>query len=200
MEHLSEHLTVAEAIRSTTAAKHFISNVPNQEQMSNLKTWANKIYEPIYAKFGNVYPSSVFRSAKLNSKVGGSGTSAHVKGFAGDLDGNGGVKGYVTVDNSDIFHFAIENLDFDQVIAEYEENGQPRWIHIGLRAENNRKQVLIAVKRGGTTLFLPYTPKVYASIYRSGARSLGGAISARRDIPKPDWEAHDAELVDPDLI
>ena len=146
-----------------------------------------------------MFCSSVFRSEKVNSLAGGSSTSAHVKGLAGDVDGNGS-KNHVQVSNNDIFHFAIDNLDFDQIIAEFEDGGQPRWVHIGIRKSGNRKQVLIAVKRGGATVFLPYSPKVYAAVYFKGSRSAVGTISARRDIPKPDWETHDAEVIDPDLI
>jgi hypothetical protein len=69
----------------------------------------------------------------LNTKVGGSATSQHCKGEAIDI--SGGDK----VENKKLFDWCKENLDFDQLINEYDFT----WVHISYKAKGNRKQILV---------------------------------------------------------
>ena len=82
--------------------------------------------------------SSFYRSKELNNEIGGSVTSQHVTGQAIDIDGDilGGVE------NCEIFDYIYENLEFDQLIWEYGDKENPAWVHVSLKKDNNRKQVI----------------------------------------------------------
>ena len=47
MAYISNHISWNEAIRSKTAEKHEIENIPNQQQIVNMKTIAQNIFEPL---------------------------------------------------------------------------------------------------------------------------------------------------------
>jgi len=105
---LSKNLSLKEVIKSSTAIKHGIKNLPNKEQILNLIKTAKNIFQPIRDNFNEpIYISSGFRSKKLNKKVKGSRTSQHRKGQALDLD-----QDYKNTDvtNSDIFYYIKENV------------------------------------------------------------------------------------------
>lgn len=185
MRRLSKYLTYDRAVYSETARIYNIKNEPGQVEIENLIRLGGKIYDPVVERFGLVFPSSVFRSKALNShpKIGGSSASDHVKGRAIDLDGDAPNKNWAFVDNNKLFHWIRKNLKFDQLIAEFELNGKPKWIHVGYREGSNRGIVLIASKNSkNKTVYLSYTDNLYKSIYKfdpkteiylNSARSVG---------------------------
>jgi hypothetical protein len=73
-------------------------------------------FSPLGALNCPIYVSSFFRSKKLNKAAKGSSSSTHMKGEAMDLDAD--VFGKVT--NAQIFHYIKDNLEFDQLIWEFE--------------------------------------------------------------------------------
>lgn len=152
---LSEHLTLAEVIRSETAKRHGISNMPTTEHIENFKKLAENVFEPIRNHFRvPIHISSGYRSAELNACTPGSSkTSDHCKGFAVDLDQDGHAQG---VTNNDVFHWAIKNLKFKQVIAEYPVDGNLSWVHISYDPSNLKQEVLICVKKDGKPHYIPY--------------------------------------------
>lgn len=194
---LSKHLTLDQATKSLTASLRGIPNTPNTEEKKNLSLWGSKIYDPIVEKFGPLHLTSVFRSKKLNFAIKGSPTSAHVKGLAGDIDGDS--KG---LDNNVLFDWIRENLEYDQLIAEFEEQGRPRWVHVSIRPSGNRQQILIATKnREGKTYYINYTPENYLRTYVY-KRSLSpkSKITRRASIPTVNWETQVDEYVDESLL
>ena len=69
---ISKHITMAEATNSETAKKLGISNLPNDVELANMKLVAEKCFEPIREWYGKpLRINSFFRSAKLNSSIGG---------------------------------------------------------------------------------------------------------------------------------
>ena len=73
---LSKNLTLSEVTKSNTAINLGIKNEPNAEQLENLKTIANEVFQKIRDRFDvPIKISSGFRSEALNKKVGGSKTS-----------------------------------------------------------------------------------------------------------------------------
>lgn len=164
---LSKHLTDTAATLSATATRYGIQNKPAAAELTNLKSWGTHIYDPIVDNFGMVYLSSVYRCPLLNSKVGGSRSSGHLYGQAGDIDGDAPNDRYEKIDNVELFQWIRKNLKFDQLIAEFEDNGAPRWSHVGYRNSGNRGQVLIATKNNkGQTVYMLYTDKLFNQIYR----------------------------------
>ena len=150
---ISQHLTLAELIRSESAKRLGISNMPTPEHIENLKELAENIFEPIREHFKHpIHISSGYRSQALNAAIGGSLNSQHSRGMAIDIDMDGTI-----IKNSAIFEYA-KTLPFDQLIAEFPKNGEPNWIHISY-SPLHRKQILVAKKIDGKTKYIPYKDK-----------------------------------------
>ena len=147
---LSKHLDLAEVTRSESAKREGIINMPTPEHYENLKVIAEKVFEPIREHFGvPIFISSGYRSEALNVYIGGSRSSDHSKGRALDLDMDGSSSG---VTNKMIFNFIKDNLEYDQLINEFDFG----WVHVGYRLNANRKQTLRATKVNGKVQYSPY--------------------------------------------
>ena len=140
---ISDHITYAEAIHSNTAKRRGIDNTPNPAQVETMKVTAEKIFEPLRKWVGGpIKVNSFFRSAELNTAIGGSKTSQHCKGQAIDIDD---VFGYKT--NAEMYNWIKENLNFDQMIWEFGTDMNPNWVHISyVSDEDNRNRCLKAYK------------------------------------------------------
>ena len=151
---ISNYVSYREVVRSATAIRKGINNTPNESQLDRIITLANKVFDPLRVWCGGrVKINSVFRSKELNSKIGGSKTSQHManKGAAIDIDDI-----YRHKTNLEMFHYIKDNLEFDQLIAEFPVDGQPRWIHVSYNEGRNRGRVMIATKRDGKTHYVLY--------------------------------------------
>jgi len=150
---LSEHLELSEVIRSESAKRRGISNMPTEEHMKNLKLIAENVFEPIRANFRQpIRISSGYRSQSLNAAIGGATRSQHSTGEALDIDMDG-----TALSNKEIFNFIKEKLSFDQLIWEFGNDHNPDWVHVSYSANGSqRKQVLKAIKENGKTKYIPY--------------------------------------------
>lgn len=150
---LSEHLELSEVIRSESAKRRGISNMPTEEHIKNLKLIAEKVFEPIRANFRQpIRISSGYRSQSLNAAIGGATRSQHSTGEALDIDMDG-----TALSNKEIFNFIKDKLSFDQLIWEFGTDNNPDWVHVSYSANGNqRKQVLKAIKENGKTKYIPY--------------------------------------------
>ena len=139
---LSKNLTLAEVTKSTTAKRLGIDNTPDDWVTENLRQTAINIFQPLRDSFGcPIYVSSGYRSADLNTAIGGSRRSQHVEGRALDLDAD--VYGGCT--NAQIFNWIKENLEFDQLIWEFGDDDNPDWVHVSYVYDGiNRKRCLKA--------------------------------------------------------
>lgn len=147
---ISKNISYKEATLSTTAKRLGIDNTPNAEQFSNMVYVAENVFQPVREHFDTpIYVSSFFRSEALNKAIRGSSSSTHMKGEAMDLDAD--VYGKVT--NAQIFHYIKDNLEFDQLIWEFGTDKNPDWVHVSLSKGNNRKQILVAKRVGGKTVY-----------------------------------------------
>ena len=148
---ISEHLDLSELIRSESAKRNGISNMPTEEHIGNFKLLAEKVFEPIRNNFRcPIHISSGYRSAELNKCIGGSSTSQHCKGQAVDIDMDGTPNG---VTNKMVFDYIKDNLEFDQLINEFDYS----WVHVSYTNGNNRGQILKAVKSNGKTSYVNIT-------------------------------------------
>lgn len=152
---ISNHLDLSEIIRSDSAKRKGISNMPTEEHINNFKILAEKVFEPIREHFGvPIHISSGYRSKELNDAIGGSLTSQHCTGEAIDIDMDGSNNG---VTNKKVFDFIKDNLIFDQLIYEFGNDSNPDWVHVSYESTGKqRKQVLKAIKEGGKTKYVPY--------------------------------------------
>lgn len=149
---ISEHLELSELIRSESAKRHGIKNMPTPEHIENLKELAEKVFETIRGHFNvPIRISSGYRSKELNAKVGGSKTSDHSFGRAIDIDMDG-----TSITNNQVFYFIKDNLKFKQLIFEFPVNGQASWVHVSYDKDNLRQDVLVAKKLHGKTVYIKY--------------------------------------------
>lgn len=141
---ISDHISYTEATKSPTAERYGINNRPDAATLISMKHVAENVFEKLRAHFCvPIAISSFYRSPALNTKVGGSKNSQHVKGEAMDLDAD--ILGVIT--NKQIFDYIRKNLDYDQLIWEFGDDKNPAWVHVSLKCNGiNRKQTLQAYK------------------------------------------------------
>ena len=143
---LTAHFDLSEFTRSESAKREGLDNTPTPEHLENLKILCEKVLEPIRLRFGSINISSGYRGKMLNHFIGGSVNSDHCVGRAADIDMDDVGTG---VTNKEIFDYIKDNLEFDQLINEFNYS----WVHVGYRQGANRKQVLKAVKEKGKTVY-----------------------------------------------
>ena len=127
-----------------------IKNNPNAEQMENMISIAEEVFEPLRMWVnGPIKINSFFRSPELNKAIGGSTKSQHCHGQAIDIDDTFG-----RATNAEMFEFIKKHLDFDQVIWEFGDENNPDWVHVSyVSEEQNRNRCLQAYKENGKTKY-----------------------------------------------
>ena len=128
----TEHFSSTEFIRSSTADKYHIDNIPEDgEIIENLNNTIIRM-EDIRIRYGKpIIINSGYRCEKLNKIVGGKPNSQHLKGEAADLRYN-----------VELLTYIINFCHFDQLIIEKSKN--TKWIHISFKRDTSkeRNQVL----------------------------------------------------------
>jgi hypothetical protein len=150
MVKLSQNFTIQEYIKSQTALRQGIDNIPTEEHMGNATALFRNVVQKVRDQFGVTVINSGYRGEALNKAVGGSSTSQHCKGEAVDIECPG-------TPNYDVAKWIEDNLDFDQLILEFYTPGVPDsgWVHVSYKSEGNRKSVLTAMKENGKTVYKP---------------------------------------------
>lgn len=141
---LSAHFFLHELTRSQLAARHGLPNRPDIVAMDNLRQLCQHILEPLRMHYGRpIHPSSGFRHRDVNRLLGSSDKSQHCRGEAVDFEIAG-------IANDDLAAHIAAHLDFDQLILEYPQAGQPHagWIHVSYKRAGNRNNVLTRTKQG----------------------------------------------------
>jgi zinc D-Ala-D-Ala carboxypeptidase len=148
---LSKSFTLNELTKSQEALRLGIANIPNEEQILNLKILCEKILQPIRDFYGMpVSVSSGFRSPELCKAIGSSSTSQHTRGEAADFE-------IFSIANKALAEFIVANLDFDQCILEFWNENEPNsgWVHCSYSSKYNRRQYLKADKVDGKIVYSP---------------------------------------------
>ena len=145
---LSEHMTLGELTKTKTGIK----NVPNEEQVNNLKRlcgWLEQLRlrynqmrngnEEMRNEVGE-YPiiiNSGFRSPAVNKAVGGATLSNHLTGCAVDIRCIGIEQALryaaILLDISD-----INKEDYDELLIE--QKAHVIWIHFAVKSSCNRRR------------------------------------------------------------
>ena len=148
---ISEHISYKEGIKSNTALRMGIDNIPSAYEQQNMEILAETLFEPLREWVGGpIKINSFFRCEDLNRAIGGSSRSQHCEGRAIDLDD---VHGYKT--NAEMFNYIKNNLNFDQLIWEFGNDENPDWIHVSYVSEDgNRKRCFRAQKLNGKTNYM----------------------------------------------
>ena len=137
---LTPHFTLGELCKTKTG----IENVPNEEQVNNLKRlcrWLEELRRRWNGLYGDgddpIIINSGFRCPEVNKAVGGWAQSNHLTGCAVDIRCVGIEQAirYATLllDISDLNH-----EDFDELIIE--RKGYTYWIHFAVRPFGNRRR------------------------------------------------------------
>ena len=148
---ISKHVSYKEGVRSRTADRRGLDNTPNESQLKCMKDIAEGLFEPLREWVGGpIKINSFFRGEPVNTAIGGSKYSQHMKGQAIDIDDTFGHK-----TNAEMYHYIKDNLDFDQLIWEFGDDKNPNWIHVSyVTHRENRKKLTIAKKVNGKTKYI----------------------------------------------
>lgn len=139
---MSLNFTISELIKSDTAARYNINNMPDIYSLDNMLNLIWYCLQPLRDKLGKpIIITNGFRCFALWKKLDDLGlnpskTSQHLKGQAADLVVNG-------MTQEALFNFIKKSgIEFDQLIWEQDNN----CVHISFVKGKNRKQILIRDK------------------------------------------------------
>jgi zinc D-Ala-D-Ala carboxypeptidase len=136
MSELSKYFTLELVKKSSTATREGIDNTPNAEQIQALTALGLNVYDKVKDQFPDCFTNSIFRSKALNDKIKGSLKSQHCKGEAVDIDRA------TNKQNVELFKWIKDNLEFDQLIAEFCDDNGPEWVHVSFTTKGkNRKMI-----------------------------------------------------------
>lgn len=152
LQPISQKFTIGDVLKSTTATRANITEqlTPDPSVIANATEVATRLLDTIPQPF---YINSWYRCPRLNKLVKGSATSDHQLGCAVDIDSQGNLQ------NAHIFQHLLKK-EFDQLIWEFGNELTPDWVHVSYRKNNNRNQILRAIKSAtGRTQYLPFNLK-----------------------------------------
>lgn len=134
---MSKYFTLKELTYSNTAKKLGITNTPSPSIIAHLEELM-KFLDGLREAWGSaIKVTSGYRCAKLNKAVSGSNTSAHLYGYAADLQPiNGKMEEFKKFCSE-----WIKDKKWDQLLLEKSKTEE--WVHIGLKNRYGfqRKQI-----------------------------------------------------------
>lgn len=135
---LSEHFSEYEFVHSDTAIKMGIMNVPDHEQISNMKLLCEKILEPARKAIGGmpIIITSGFRREELNKAVGGVANSQHLTGEAVDIK----CFEYEPIERK-FLKSIIDNPHLGQLLFEHAKGGV-KWYHVSIDAHRTPRRYI----------------------------------------------------------
>ena len=148
---ISKHISYHEGTYSQTGVRRDLDNTPDDDQLKRMEDVAENLFEPLREWVGGpIKINSFFRGEPVNTAIGGSRKSQHMKGQAIDIDDTFGHK-----TNAEMYHYVKDNLDFDQLIWEFGTDKNPNWLHISWVSHRpNRKKLTVAKKVNGRTKYI----------------------------------------------
>lgn len=172
---LSRNFTLRELLRSASAERNeelkSKQENPPPEVVDNLTYLVKAALQPVREGIGHpIRITSGYRCPEVNELVGGSKTSQHCLGEAGDCElsrtyltdtSAAGLRSEIetrvreatgdslrtdVTENFYLFAYVclhLNDLDIDQVIHEYGDGfGRPSWVHISASKRQNKRQIL----------------------------------------------------------
>lgn len=145
---LTEHFSLAEFERSTTASALCIDNTIPERYIPSIRNLCEQVLEPLRRDAGQpVIISSGYRCQALNRAVGGVRNSQHLSGEAADLVVGGPGHCFKWSDKYKKLLqwrlYLVQNTNFDQCILEHNQYGN-YWLHVSCKPESdqNRQEVV----------------------------------------------------------
>lgn len=139
--------TLQACIGSDIAQQKGIDNTPTPEVEACIVETVEQLLDPLseaweaYCRSNRLGVSGIditsgYRCVQLNGMVGASSTSAHCRGYAFDLvPANGKMREFKRFCRD-----YLADKAFDQLISVEEDNGIPRWIHVGYKHPDGHSQ------------------------------------------------------------
>ena len=148
------NFTYGEMVRSDTAIRLGIVNMPDELEWRRIEHLASEVLQPIRNEFGRITMLSGFRVVRLCTAVGSSKTSYHAFGGAGDIEPYDASIGLF-----DVLEWIYENIDYNELIAEYFPEG---WVHVGkIDGDNRRILKLKDARHNFKEVSLAYIGSIY---------------------------------------
>ena len=143
---LTDHFSVPELTRSTTATRLGLDNTPTPAALANLRQTAQML-ERVRQHLGGV-PIVVtsYRSRPVNSAVGGATSSDHMQGQAADVLAPRYGTPYAI---AKALAPHIDALGIGQII--YEVGANSRWVHLSTRVPSKQSNRVITIQVGKGT-------------------------------------------------
>ena len=144
---LSKNFALEEFIRSRTAERMGIDNVPKDEKViENLRNLCLEVLQPLRDYVGApVHINSGYRCKELNVAVGGVKNSQHCRGEAADIRIASPKQG------REWAAWIEDNCRFDQMLLERNKNGAV-WLHVSCKMDTEaNRQVFSRMDVGGLT-------------------------------------------------
>lgn len=135
---MSKYFNILELCHSDTADMNHIDNTPSEEIKEHLEELM-EFLDGLRKEWGSpIRITSGYRCPQLNKKVGGSATSAHMIGYAVDMQP-------IKRPFKDFVEFVknyLSDKEYDQLLLETSSKGT-KWIHLGLYNQKGeqRKQI-----------------------------------------------------------
>jgi hypothetical protein len=162
---ITDNFSLYEMLHSNTADANGYEEQynPPQNIIDNINFYVKNGIEIVRVELGLIISTNVgYRCKRTNDKVGGSPTSDHLYGLAGDhsmkIDG--------VPNNKKLFDTIIACIntgkvkDFNEVIWEHGTDTEPAWVHFSVRKNANQREVLRAYKNSqGKTVYENITKK-----------------------------------------
>jgi len=120
-----------EFIKSDTAIRLGIDNIPTDECWENIEKLAVNVLQPAREALGRIRITSGYRSEELNEVINGSKKSLHCFGCAADVEP---LK--IGVSLLDLLEWIYNNCEFSVLIAEFFPEG---WAHCSYVEGMNKK-------------------------------------------------------------
>ena len=132
---LSKNFTLEELIRSNTAERMGIDNVPKDEKVvENLRSLCLEVLQPLRDYVGApVHINSGYRCLELNMAVGGVKNSQHCRGEAADIRIASPKQG------REWAAWIEDNCRFDQMLLERNKNGAV-WLHVSCKRDASKNR------------------------------------------------------------
>lgn len=148
---VSPHFRFGELIRSQTATRNGIDNIPGPKEYASLVALCENVMEPVRAIYGvPLTVTSGFRCLRVNAIIGSSARSQHTKGEAIDFEPPAAVSLHELWRR-----IVLSDILFDQCILEFPPGG---WIHISHATTGpQRGKITVARKIDGKTKYTNYT-------------------------------------------
>lgn len=145
---LTRNFSLREMIKSDTARRFDLENIPDEHQVENLRILCEQVLQPLRDALGPIRVNSGFRNGLVNEAVGGSRKSDHCHGLAADIEIEG-------MSNYALACYIADNFDFTQLILEFYTPGitDSGWVHVSYDDTNLKREILTAVRERGQTIY-----------------------------------------------